>query len=847
MKYQFSDLVDVRQLQELMFPFYKVTGIPFGIQDARGNILGTISWQEICARFHRACPKSESNCRKSDSYISSHLHEGPFVRYQCLNGLMDYATPIILEGRHMATLFMGQFLHEPPDEEYFRRQAREYGFDESAYIEALRQVPIIPKERAGSVMSYFSQLAQLLALLGLEKKRQLEAAENAIKEREEHLRLVLEASHDGFYDIDIESGYIYCSPRCVEMLGYAPGKNEPNIRDWEAITHPDDIPAVTALINEHMAGQTARFETEYRLLTGSGEWKWVLDRGKVVKRDEKGRPLRMAGTLIDITERKLAEEALQKLTAELDQQVEERTAELKRVNKTLQEALLQKKALLDSIPDIAWLKDRESRFIAVNEPFGQACGVKPIDLVGKTDFDIWPKELAERYLADDRQVIASGRMKQVEEPLVDRSGQQNLIETIKVPILNDNEQVIGTAGISRNITVRKRLENELKKYREYLEELVWERTKDLEAANKGLQKEILERKKAEEALEAEHHRTLSLLERLPASVFLITPGYEVVFTNIFIREMYGKLLNKRPCYEILHGLNAPCGDCPMEDVLKKNATVERECVTILGRSIHNYYYPFVDIDGSLLMLALGIDITEQKRLDVEIARLDRLNLVGEMAAGIGHEIRNPMTAVRGFLQMLGEKDDCARYKDYFELMIDELDRANSIITEFLSLAKNKAVELKSKDLNNIVHAILPLISADAIVTDKYIEVVLDEVPNLLLDEKEIRQLILNLVRNGLEAMSPGGTLTLKTFSESDEVVLAVVDQGRGIEPAVLEKIGTPFYTTKENGTGLGLAVCYSIAARHKASITVDTGPTGTTFYVRFKLNEEKTEPEQKGS
>lgn len=841
MKYKFSDLVDMQHLKKLMNSFYDATGIPHGIHDVDGSILSGIGWQDICTKFHRVCKEIEYKCLISDSYISEHLHDGPFIGYKCLNGLMDYGTPIIVEGQHLATMFLGQLLHEPPDEDYFRRQAQEYGFDETAYIEALHRVPVIPKERVQSIMMFFSQMAQFLALLGLERKRQLEAVDNALKEREKRLRMVLEASHDGFYDIDVETGNIYCSPRCFEMLGYVPGEIGQHIRDWEAITHPDDIPAVMEQISEHMAGRTDRLETEYRLLTGSGEWKWVLDRGKVVERDENDRPLRMAGALIDITERKQSEQALQNLTAELDQQVEERTAELVRVNKTLQETLMQEKALLDSIPDIAWLKDRESRLIAVNEPYGKACGVKPNDLVGKTDFDIWPEELAERYQADDRQVIASGKTKRVEEPLVGISGQLTFIDTIKVPILNDNGQVIGTAGIARDITERKRLGNELKKYREYLEEQVWERTKDLEEANKGLQKEIMDRQRAEEALEAEHHRTLSLLERLPASVFLITPGYEIVFTNIFIEEMYGKLLNKRPCYEILHGLNAPCGDCPMEDVLKTNASVERECVTISGRSIHNFYYPFVDIDGSLLILALGIDVTEQKHLNVEIARLDRLNLVGEMAAGIGHEIRNPMTTVRGFLQMLGEKDGCAGYKEYFDLMIEELDRANSIITEFLSLAKNKAVEIKAQDLNRIVRVILPLISADALVTDHNIEVELGDIPMVLLDEKEIRQLILNLVRNGFEAMPRGGTLTIKTFSESGEAVLAVTDHGRGIEPDVLEKIGTPFFTTKENGTGLGLAVCYSIAARHKASITVDTGPTGTTFYVRFRTAEEKAE------
>ncbi|NLI14576.1 ATP-binding protein [Pelotomaculum propionicicum] len=238
------------------------------------------------------------------------------------------------------------------------------------------------------------------------------------------------------------------------------------------------------------------------------------------------------------------------------------------------------------------------------------------------------------------------------------------------------------------------------------------------------------------------------------------------------------------------------------------------------------------------MLILGIDITEQKRLGKEIARLERLNLVGEMAAGIGHEIRNPMTTVRGLLQMLGEKDDCAKYKDYFNLMIEELDRANTIISEYLSLAKNKPVELKKHSLNRIISVILPLITADALVTDKRIEVELANIPKLLLDEKEIRQLILNLVRNGLEAMSPGGSVIIKTYADDEDVVLAVRDHGNGIDPEILEKIGTPFHTTKENGTGLGLAVCYSIAARHNATIDLETGTEGTTFYVRFKAKKE---------
>lgn len=234
-------------------------------------------------------------------------------------------------------------------------------------------------------------------------------------------------------------------------------------------------------------------------------------------------------------------------------------------------------------------------------------------------------------------------------------------------------------------------------------------------------------------------------------------------------------------------------------------------------------------------LRVSEDVTESKRIEKEMARLERLNLVGEMAAGLGHEIRNPMTSVRGFLQLLSGKKECFIYKDYFALMIDELDRANSIINEYLNMAKDKAIVLEVKNLSSILETIRPLLSSDATKSEKRVIFDLQELPALLLDEKEIRQLILNLVRNGLEAMLPGGTLTIKTYTEGAEAVLSVQDQGSGIKPEVLEKIGTPFFTTKDTGTGLGLAVCYSIAARHNACIKVATGPGGTTFYVRFKL------------
>jgi signal transduction histidine kinase len=120
--------------------------------------------------------------------------------------------------------------------------------------------------------------------------------------------------------------------------------------------------------------------------------------------------------------------------------------------------------------------------------------------------------------------------------------------------------------------------------------------------------------------------------------------------------------------------------------------------------------------------------------------------------------------------------------------------------------------------------------------EKNIRIAIENIPDLLLDEKEIRQLLLNLLYNGLESMPSGGDITIRTYTENENVVLSIQDQGHGIKPEILEKLGTPFLTTKENGTGLGLAVCYGIAVRHNANINIKTSETGTTFLVNFPIS-----------
>ncbi len=530
MKYNFSELVDISKLQKLMEGLYLVSGILSAITDINGNILVCVGWRDICVKFHRVNMKTNKLCRQSDLYIKKYLNDNIVnskanICYKCANGLIDVAAPICIDGKHLATVYTGQFLFEEPDIEQFRMQARKYGFNEEEYIDALKKVPIYTKEKVDLFMHFFLQLANMMAQMGLTQLRLIESQKKALQKSEERLKTIINNTPNVAIQSYDEHGKILFSNKASE-----------NIFGW---------------VNEEIIGKT------------------------------------------------------------LDQ------------------------------------------------------------------------------LALDKKVV------------------NEFLELLKTIYKTEKPYV----------------------------ESEW------------------------------------------------------TFTN-------------------------------MKGIEK--------CIFSTAFPVHSF-----EVEQEFI--CMDIDITEKKRYEKEMYRLDQLKVIGQMASGIAHEVRNPMTTVRGLLQLLGQKERYHQDKEHFNLMIQELDRANFIITEFLSLAKNKAVNSKMQNFNNILDTLFPLIRADAMVSNKYIILKLNEIPDLLLDEKEIRQLVLNLTRNGFEAMDSGECITISTYVENGEVVLSVKDCGRGIPDDILDKIGTPFFTTKSNGTGLGLATCYSIAARHNATVNFDTGMGGTTFYVRFKI------------
>ncbi|OXB95894.1 MULTISPECIES: GAF domain-containing sensor histidine kinase [Bacillus] len=355
-------------------------------------------------------------------------------------------------------------------------------------------------------------------------------------------------------------------------------------------------------------------------------------------------------------------------------------------------------------------------------------------------------------------------------------------------------------------------------YMDQLESIVEERTRELAAANE---------------------KVTSVIECITDGFFILNNKWEFTYVNkhqYFPQRKTAKDVLGKNIWDVFPSEIDTIMYEEFHRAMSERTTVHFEFLSTADEYWHEVIaYPYDD--G---ICCIFKNITEKKKYEQELKRLSNIDLIGQMAAGISHEIRNPMTTVLGFLQLLKEENIYEKHNKYFHLMIEELNRANSIITEFLSMGNTRKLDLQMLDLNSIIRDIIPLIKVDTHNQNKYIQVDTNDIPKLLLNRNEIRQLLMNLYRNGLEAMSTGKVLTISTYKEGQNcVVLAVRDQGKGIRPEVLEKLGTPFYTTKENGTGLGLGICYAIAARHNAKVEIQTGSEGTTFFVKFDYKNNK--------
>ncbi|MCG8395414.1 ATP-binding protein [Bacillus atrophaeus] len=258
-----------------------------------------------------------------------------------------------------------------------------------------------------------------------------------------------------------------------------------------------------------------------------------------------------------------------------------------------------------------------------------------------------------------------------------------------------------------------------------------------------------------------------------------------------------------------------------------------------------YYDKYHRFTGSLGTLS---DITERKNAEEKLFETNerlamqsqKLAIAGELAAGIAHEVRNPLTSVSGFLQLM--KTQYPDRTDYFDIIFSEIKRIDLVLGELLLLAKPQTVTFKPHKINGILKQVTTLLDTNAVLSNIVIEknFNLTESCKINGDENQLKQVFINIIKNGIEAMPAGGVINISSEKKGSYTIISIKDQGSGMTKENMKQIGEPFFSTKEKGTGLGLPICLRILKEHKGELKIESeSGKGSTFYVILPLESDK--------
>ena len=464
--------------------------------------------------------------------------------------------------------------------------------------------------------------------------------------------------------------------------------------------------------------------------------------------------------------------------------------------------------LINSMVDFVNFKDGEGRWIQVNDFGLKLFDIENVDYRGKKD-----SELAEysNYFSDalryceisDEEAWKAGGIIRVEEVLPQPDGTTKTFDTIKVPLFNDDGSRQGLVIMGRDITERKHVETLLEESRQQYRSL-FEYSPDI----------------------------VSMLD-LNGTITNLNPQFEKI-TGFSRDEFIGK------------NLADLIPDSHRQIVLDKvSSVVENQCpqmfeLELMHKSGKTIFFqstslPIIVNDKIAGIICNSRDVTELRQTEERLRRTDKLSVVGELSASVAHEIRNPLTSLKGLVQLLQMEDE--KHQLYYQIMIDELNRINHIVSELLLLAKPQQIKYTEADLQSILHDVISLLKTEASLHNIQIEFqVLSHPVMIECEPNQLKQLFINIVKNAIEASSAGDVVNITLQSADNNITVVVKDQGVGISKELLERIGEPFYSSKEKGTGLGMTVSFKIVQSHNGTIKFRSEPDkGTEVIVQLPI------------
>lgn len=454
--------------------------------------------------------------------------------------------------------------------------------------------------------------------------------------------------------------------------------------------------------------------------------------------------------------------------------------------------------------DSLFILDRQG--IVVDTLEETVTGFTREEIVGRSYEDFLKNDQDKHIARTNFKLVLQGKVTCYHVTILTKQKKEKVLEIINFPLIQNNE-IVGMYGLARDKSIKTALKNKIKENEEKFRMIV-ENSYDI-VSLVGLDNRY-------QYVAPSHEQVLGIppseVEGRLTSEFIYPDDLQKV--NEYVHDL---LNNKNSTYSVI-------------EVRKKNISGQLRLLETRG-------VPIKDNKGVVTsILFICRDITAQREAEQVISKNAKLNVIGELAAGIAHEIRNPLTALKGFTQILAKDNPL-----YGNIMLDEIENVNSIVEELLLVAKPQAQQTEQVNCNQLIDKVITFLAPEAALRNIDITFKQSSISPIQCVKHSIKQVIINIIKNAIDSISNGGSIDIKTREQNEAIMILVSDNGNGMDQEKLERLGEPFYTTKEKGTGLGLMICFRIVEDHGGSLSFNsTIGEGTTVTISLPIKEAGT-------